>query len=105
MGSDYWFSLRDLKIPTSETGWSGSQPPSREGRGKRSKLHKVKRTGASLPTMCLPAYVLFFFVFLLFCTLSGFPLGKFARAFGAAMGEAEETGGGKTFFEKRKKKK
>ena len=55
--------------------------------------------------MCLPAYVLFFFVFLLFCTLSGFPLGKFARAFGAAMGEAEETGGGKTFFEKRKKKK
>ena len=31
--------------------------------------------------MCPPAYVLFFFVFLQFSTLSGFPLGKFALAF------------------------
>ena len=63
MGSDYWFSLTDMKAPTSETGWNGSPPQSREAHGRRSKPHKRKQGGRSRftvrpPCLSLPSVVL-----------------------------------------------
>ena len=39
-GSDYWFSLTDTKALISETGWSGSRHPNREGQGRRKPCDK-----------------------------------------------------------------
>ena len=47
MGSDYWFSLTDTKAPTSETGWNGSPPRSREAPERRNRPHKRKKGGRS----------------------------------------------------------
>lgn len=51
-GSDYLFSLTDMKAPTSATERSIGRPPNREGQGKGNKPHKYNKVKA----FCLCAF-------------------------------------------------
>ena len=40
MGSDYWFSLSNMRSSTSETGQSANRPPNRESQGRTSRSYQ-----------------------------------------------------------------
>ena len=69
MGSDYWFSLRKLRPPTSETVWSGKRPPNQEGQ----EIEK-NRAGASCDDGVRPDCLLFLFGLPLLFPFFKFPL-------------------------------
>ena len=76
MGSDYWFSLRDLSVPTSEMGWNGNRPLNREGLEKRNRQGQGGRNHHPMrpPWLCS----LFLFGLAPLFPLRKFPLPLFA---------------------------
>lgn len=74
-GSDYWFSLRNLRPPTFETDWSGRRPLNREGQEKRNRQD---RADASCDDCVRPDCLLFLFGLPLAFPFFKFPLPLYA---------------------------